>query len=117
MNNISSQKFVSTTKHSPMIAPRWLFTSVPRAFAGCIARLRVGMAAIALLVIASTGFFAPGAHAATALYTTDFSPPQTTLSPLSFPNGSVDVSQDITGINEATGGQQAIIPFNALRSF
>ena len=75
------------------------------------------MAAIALLVIASTGFFAPGAHAATALYTTDFSPPQTTLSPLSFPNGTTEFSRDITGINEATGGQQAIIPFNGLRSF
>ena len=104
MNNISSQKFVSTTKHSPMIAPRWLFTSVPRAFAGCMARLRVGMAAIALLVIASTGFFAPGVHAATQLYTTDFSPAQTALSPLSFPNGTTEFSQDITGINEGNRG-------------
>jgi hypothetical protein len=114
MNNISSQKFVSTTKHFPMTAPRWLFPCVPGAFAGCIAKLGVGMA---LLVITATGFFAPGVYAATKLYATDFSPAQTTLDKLSFPDGSVGTWQGITGINAATGGQQQMLPWNATNSF
>ena len=117
--NVLNSKFQPSSiqanppQHFPVNSSQCLLTDTPRAFAGRIAKLGAGMAAATLLAI-TTGFIAPGAHAANMLFKTDFGSDAELYPPkIAY---SVAGWQDIAGTDIKTGSLGPIALWGATQS-
>lgn len=109
-----NQKTRSSTKHFPKIASLGQLTYVLHAFAGGVAKHKVGMVAIALSVI-TTGVIVPGAYAANMLFKMNFGADAKLYTPrIAY---STAGWQDIAGTDIASGKLGAITLWGADSGF